>query len=54
VGAGKTSMKQFQAIIHSRDRKKAGANVPAQGLYLVKVKYPSRLFVRESGAGDLD
>ena len=48
VGSGKTSMKEFQHILQSRDRKKAGANVPAQGLYLVKVKYPSRIFVKES------
>lgn len=48
VGTKKTSMKEFQAIIQSRDRKKAGANVPPQGLYLIKVKYPSRIFVKES------
>ena len=47
VGSGKTSMKDFQAIIQSRDRKRAGANVPPQGLYLVRVKYPSRIFVKE-------
>lgn len=47
VGTGKTSLKEFQAIIQSRDRKKAGANVPPQGLYLTKVKYPSRIFVKE-------
>ena len=47
VGTGKTSMKEFQAIIHSKDRKKAGANVPPQGLYLTKVKYPSRIFMKQ-------
>lgn len=47
VGTGKTSMKEFQAIIQSRDRKRAGANVPPQGLYLIKVKYPARIFVKE-------
>ncbi len=46
IGTGKTSMKEFQSIIHSRDRKKAGANVPAYGLYLIKVKYPSHIFIR--------
>jgi tRNA pseudouridine38-40 synthase len=50
VGTGKTSLKQFQVIINSRDRKKAGPNVPAQGLYLEKVRYPSGIFVRESQA----
>lgn len=47
VGTGKTSIKEFQAIIQSRDRKRAGANVPPQGLYLTKVKYPARIFVKE-------
>ena len=45
VGTGKTSMKEFQQIIHSKDRKKAGANVPAYGLYLTKVKYPPEVFI---------
>jgi tRNA pseudouridine38-40 synthase len=52
VGSGKTSMKEFQNIILSRDRKKAGPNVPPQGLYLVKVKYPARIFMTESTANN--
>ena len=44
VGTGKTSMKEFQAIIYSKDRKKAGANVPPYGLFLTKVKYPAGIF----------
>jgi tRNA pseudouridine38-40 synthase len=48
VGTGKTSLKEFQAILQSRDRKKAGANVPPYGLYLSKVKYPPSVFVKES------
>ena len=47
VGSGKTSLKEFQAILSSRDRKKAGANVPPHGLYLTKVKYPSSIFIKE-------
>jgi tRNA pseudouridine38-40 synthase len=47
VGTGKTSMKDFRHIIKSRDRRRAGANVPPYGLYLSKVKYPSRIFVKE-------
>lgn len=46
VGTGKTSMGEFQEIIKSRDRRKAGANVPAYGLYLTKVKYPPEVFIR--------
>jgi tRNA pseudouridine38-40 synthase len=46
TGSGKTSMNDFQAIIQSRDRRKAGANVPPHGLYLAKVKYPSGIFIK--------
>ena len=46
VGTGKTSMKEFQSILQSGDRRKAGANVPAQGLYLMKVKYPPNIFLK--------
>jgi len=46
VGAGKISIKDFQQIIRSRDRKKAGANVPPQGLYLTNVKYPANIFIK--------
>jgi tRNA pseudouridine38-40 synthase len=45
VGTGKITQKEFVAILQSRDRKRAGANVPAQGLYLEKVKYPTRIFI---------
>ena len=45
VGTGKISVKEFEAIVKSKDRKKAGMNVPAEGLYLVKVKYPKNLFL---------
>jgi len=48
VGSRKTTLKEFQGILNSKDRKKAGPNVPAQGLYLIKVKYPTRIFVREA------
>ncbi len=45
VGTGKISEKEFREIIHSKDRKKAGMNVPPEGLYLVKVKYPKKIFL---------
>lgn len=45
VGTGKITTEEFAAILQSRDRKRAGANVPALGLYLEKVKYPSRIFI---------
>lgn len=46
VGTGKISLEDFKAIVRSRDRKKAGANVPSHGLYLMKVKYPSGIFLK--------
>ncbi|MBX2968757.1 MAG: tRNA pseudouridine(38-40) synthase TruA [Cyclobacteriaceae bacterium] len=45
VGTGKISVQDFQQIISSKDRKKAGANVDPHGLYLVQVKYPKSVFI---------
>jgi tRNA pseudouridine38-40 synthase len=45
VGSGKLSMKEFQVIIKSKDRKKAGMNVPPDGLFLTDVKYPKSIFI---------
>ena len=39
VGLGKISKADFQTIIESKDRKKAGFSVPAHGLYLTEIKY---------------
>jgi len=39
VGCGKSSMKIFANILHSKDRRQAGATAPPQGLFLVKVSY---------------
>jgi tRNA pseudouridine38-40 synthase len=47
VGSGKTSLKEFQVILNSKDRKKAGANVPPQGLFLTNVKYHASIFVKD-------
>ncbi len=45
VGSGKITVNEFQAIIKSKDRKRAGANVPPHGLFLTKVKYPKLIFI---------
>lgn len=45
VGTGKISVQDFKSIIQLKDRKAAGANADAQGLYLVRVKYPSSIFI---------
>ncbi|HEV8512073.1 MAG TPA: tRNA pseudouridine(38-40) synthase TruA [Cyclobacteriaceae bacterium] len=46
VGTQKISIKEFQSIIKSKDRKKAGMNVPPEGLYLTEVKYPKNVFLK--------
>ena len=46
VGTGKITQKEFVSILQSRDRKKAGANVPAHGLYLEQVKYRQQIFLK--------
>ena len=45
AGTGKISIKEFEDIIKSRDRKKAGMNVPPEGLYLISVKYPKKIYL---------
>ena len=44
IGIGKIDKNDFIKIIESQDRSKAGISVPAQGLFLTKVSYPSSIF----------
>jgi tRNA pseudouridine38-40 synthase len=46
VGKNKISIEDFNKIIIQRDRKKAGFSVSASGLYLVNVKYPDNIFIK--------
>jgi tRNA pseudouridine38-40 synthase len=39
VGTGKISPGDFKDILLSLDRSRAGATAPAQGLFLIEVKY---------------
>ena len=39
VGEGRLDLQDFEAIIDSKNRKKAGRSVPANGLYLLEVNY---------------
>ena len=43
VGLGKITPEDVKTIIKSKDRGAAGASVPAKGLYLTKVLYPSTI-----------
>jgi tRNA pseudouridine38-40 synthase len=43
VGRNKLSLSAFEEIIRERDRAKAGANAPANALFLTGIKYPSKI-----------
>ena len=45
LGEEKLSVAEFEEILKTKNRKKAGQNVPAQGLYLTKVQYPEDIFI---------
>ena len=45
VGTGKITVKEFEEIVKGKDRKKAGMNVPPEGLYLVSVRYHKKIFL---------
>ena len=46
VGSGKMTLRDFQEILKSKDRKRAGANVPPEALYLMNVKYPKTIYLK--------
>lgn len=41
IGIGKINLTDFEKIIESKNRSKAGFSVPAHGLYLTKIEYDS-------------
>ncbi len=43
VGIEKISVADFEKILAGKDRKKAGMNVPPEGLYLTRVVYPKNI-----------
>jgi len=45
VGLEKLTVDDFEQIIKARDRNKAGFSVPAHGLFLEKIVYPSKIFI---------
>ncbi|MFN3782756.1 MAG: tRNA pseudouridine(38-40) synthase TruA [Spirosomataceae bacterium] len=44
VGYGKIELSDFQDIINSKNRQRAGSTAPAEGLYLTEVGYPPDYF----------
>jgi tRNA pseudouridine38-40 synthase len=45
IGQDRRKTEDIPLIIESRDRRMAGRAVPAKGLYLTKVSYPSTIFI---------
>ncbi|MBT8286513.1 MAG: tRNA pseudouridine(38-40) synthase TruA [Flavobacteriaceae bacterium] len=43
IGLGKMSLAELDDIIQSKDRSRAGASVPAHGLYLNRIEYPETI-----------
>ncbi|MGB8706276.1 MAG: tRNA pseudouridine(38-40) synthase TruA [Gillisia sp.] len=43
IGLGKMEENELQQIIKSRDRQKAGTSVPAKGLFLTRIEYPTSI-----------
>jgi len=44
LGRGKMTTGEFEAIILSRDRGRAGKSAPAKGLFLEDIEYPGEIF----------
>lgn len=47
VGLQKLSLTDFEDIILSKNRSKAGASVPACGLFLTNIEYPEDIFIQK-------
>ena len=45
VGLGNMSLEDFQNVIDVKDRTKAGRAVPADGLFLTTVQYPTEIYI---------
>jgi tRNA pseudouridine38-40 synthase len=45
VGRGKITLQDFRDIIEAKDRRRAGASAPAEGLALVDIAYPDCIFI---------
>ena len=45
IGFEKIDLREFEEIIASKDRCKAGTSAPAKGLFLVDIEYPDQIFL---------
>ncbi len=46
IGMGKSTVEEFEKILLSKDRRKAGAAAPAEGLFLTKIVYPDSVYLQ--------
>ncbi len=49
VGTGKCSVADVEKILKSKNRQAAGRSVPACGLYLTAVNYPTTIYLKQHG-----
>lgn len=48
VGLGRLSIKEFENIILKKNRQAAGRVVPAEGLFLTRIKYRKNIFIKDT------
>lgn len=48
IGFGKITLDDFKEVLKSKNREKAGASAPPQGLCLIKIVYPESLFITDN------
>jgi tRNA pseudouridine38-40 synthase len=53
IGAGKHPPEWVCAVLNARDRRYAAVTAPAQGLYLVEVRYPKHFGLPTAGSPPL-
>lgn len=49
IGQGKMSIPQLHEVVNAKDRGQAGYSVPAHGLYLIHIEYPTTLKTKING-----
>ena len=47
VGKGKLTLNEFREVIEKKDRAAAGASATAQGLFLVDIAYPDKIYKQD-------
>ncbi|MGD1845623.1 MAG: tRNA pseudouridine(38-40) synthase TruA [Salibacteraceae bacterium] len=51
IGVGQMEVEDMRRVIEARNRTEAGPSVPAAGLYLCKIDYPTTLFLKGNPHG---